>query len=116
MKMYEEKGDPAIIRDGDLEEDGLKAKQVAGEPASRQRAWVRKQCKPRGPIGHLLESIHMQAASIDDEGTVWQNDRIPVQLLKAPYQQVAGMLQTMATRNRTTAAANRGRSVKVYMR
>ena len=48
----------------------------------------------------------MQAASIDDEGTVWQNDGIPVQLLKAPYQQVAGMLQTMATRNRTAAAAN----------
>ena len=48
----------------------------------------------------------MQAASIDDEGTVWQNDRIPVQLLKAPYQQVAGMLEAMATRNRTMAAAN----------
>ena len=48
----------------------------------------------------------MQAASIDDGGTVWQNDRIPVQLLKAPYQQIAGMLQIMATRNRTTAAAN----------
>ena len=54
----------------------------------------------------MLESLHMQAASIDDEGTVWQNDGIPVQLLKAPYQQVAGMLQSMATRNRTAAAAN----------
>jgi len=84
MEMYEEEGNPAIIREGDLEEDGLKEKQIAGEPASKQRAWVRKHCKPRGPIGHLLESIHMQAASIDDEGTVWQNDRIPAQLLKPP--------------------------------
>ena len=106
MRMYEEEGNPATLRDGDLKDDGLKAKQIAGEPASKQRAWVRRQCRPRGPVGHLLESIHMQAVSIDEEGTVWQNDQIPTQLLKAAYQQVAGMLETMATRNRTMAAAN----------
>ena len=48
----------------------------------------------------------MQAASIDEDSTIWQNDQILVQLIKAPYQQVAGMIATMATRNRTMAAAN----------
>ena len=41
MRMYEEAGNPPIIRDGDLEEDGLKTKQVAGEPATKRRACVR---------------------------------------------------------------------------
>ena len=99
MRMYEEEGDPVILKEGDLNEDGLKEKLIAGEQASKQRAWVRRQCKPRGPIGHLLESIHMRAAFIDDEGTVWQNDQMPVQLLKAPNQKVSGMLESLATRN-----------------
>ena len=43
---------------------------------------------------------------MDEESTIWQNDHIPVQLMKAPYQQVAGMVATMAMRNRTRAAAN----------
>ena len=84
----------------------MRRKEIAGEPATQDRALIRRQCKPRGPIGHLLDTIHMQAASMDEESPIWQNDQIPVQLIKAPYQQVAGMIATMAMRNRTRAAAN----------
>lgn len=50
----------------DLDE-GLKRKVIAGEPASPERAKVRRQCKPYGPIGLLLESIHMNTAVLDEE-------------------------------------------------
>ena len=48
----------------------------------------------------------MQAASMDAESTIWQNDLLPIQLVKAPCQQVAGMITAMATRNRTREAAD----------
>ena len=116
LELYEKEGNPAILKDGGLEHDGMKRKVIAGEPATKLKAEVRKQCKPKGPVGHLLETVHMQAAVMDKESTVWQNDKIPVQLIEAPYQQVAGMVATMAMRKRTMAAANPERSAKVYTR
>ena len=70
--VTKKKGNPAIIKMNDGSYDDLRHKQVAGEPATKHRATIRRQCKPRGPVGHLLESVHMQAASMDGEGTIWQ--------------------------------------------
>ena len=77
-----------------------------GEPMSTQRYKLRKQCNPRGPIGYILEPIHMQAASIDKEGTIWRYNKPPLQTIKAPRQQIAAMVAAMGTRNRTRAAAD----------
>ena len=72
FKRYEEEGSPAIIKMDDDSYEDLRHKQVAGYPATKHRATIRRQCKPRGPVGHLLESVHMQAARMDDEGAIWQ--------------------------------------------
>ena len=102
IKCYAEKGHPGICRGHD--DPNLKNKQPAGEPTSKIRAEVRSQCKTRGPIGYMLESMHMQAAAMDENYEVHQFNQPSIKVMEVPYQHLTPMIRQMCGRNRTRAA------------
>ena len=79
-------------------------KQDGGDPATPARAAIRKRCKPLGPIGLLLESVHLQAASIDRHWKVIQVNQQPIDIIEGPAHFVAPLLTRFAARNRTRRA------------
>ena len=79
----------------------LKYKDDAGEPMSEQRARIRKQCKPKGAVGYLLESVHLNQACMDVDFNIWQYNQPPIRIRDAAYQVLGPQVQQMATRNRT---------------
>ena len=80
---------------------------MGGDPATAGRARVRKQCKPQGPVGLLLESIHLQAAALDEEYRILQFNQQAIDVVKGPAQLFAPLITRMAARNRTAAAGGR---------
>ena len=99
-QMYEMQNEPGIYKD----DISLSQKTQAGEPMSRERARLRKQCNPRGPIGFLLETAHLQASSIDCNFVIHQWNQPSISILDAPYQHLRPLLRQAAARNRTKAA------------
>ena len=103
MGAYKRRGEPGMHQD----EDQLRNKELAGDPATAERAKVRNQCKPKGPIGFLLESIHMQAATLNEHLTIQQWDQQDVEIIKGATQMIAPLVRRMAARNRTRRAEYR---------
>ena len=79
-------------------------KSLGGDPATKERANVRKECKPEGPVGLLLESIHLQAAALDETLTIVPQDTYTIDIAEAPIQQLAPLTRQLATTNRTRRA------------
>ena len=75
-RMYRERDEPGVYKQGDKE----KPKAEGGGPTSKARAALRKRCKPFGPMGLLLESIHLQAASLDPSWKIVQFNQQPIDL------------------------------------
>ena len=69
-QAYKQRKEPGIHMD----EEQLRNKKVAGDPATTERAEIRNQCSPKGPVGFLLESLHLQAATMDEGYKVQQNN------------------------------------------
>ena len=57
-----------------------------------------------GPVGLLLESIHLQAATLDDRFRIQQFNQQAIDLVEGPTQLVMPLMTRMAARNRTEAA------------
>ena len=76
-------------------------KDEGGDPGTKARAKLRNQCKPQGPCGLLLESIHLQSASLDELFQIRQFNQQPVEVVGGPAQLVVPLLIRMAARNRT---------------
>ena len=108
MEKYREMHEPGCYTTA----DELKEKPLAGAPCTPERARLKKQCRPQGPIGLLLESIHLQAATIDRDFNIHQWNQPAIQLTKAPFQQIGAMAIQMCTRNRTRSAANKREMTK----
>ena len=68
---------------------------------SKQRSKLRKQCKPKGPIGYLLETVHLNQASMDMDCNIWQYNQTPIRITNAAHQVIGPQIQQMAARNRT---------------
>ena len=79
---YHEQGHPAICNDDKDPEIGKKV--LGGEPTSKARATLRSQCKPQGPVGFMLESLHIQAAMMDDTYKIHQFNQPCVDILEVP--------------------------------
>ena len=79
---------------------------IAEEPGSSTRARMRRKCKPKGPVGYLLETIHLQASAIDEAKVIHQHNQPPIDLLEAPYQHLTPMIKSAVARNRTKKAGN----------
>ena len=62
---------------------------------------MRRACKPKGPIGYLLESVHLQGAAMDKNFVVQQWNQPAIEILNVPYQHSANLIRQMCTRNRT---------------
>ena len=62
---------------------------------------MRKKCKPHGPIGYLLESIHFQGAALVKQLRVRQWNQPKIEIARAPYQHLAALIRQMSTRNST---------------
>ena len=103
LAVYRSKGEPGMHQ----HDEQLRDKALAGDPATAERAKVRNQCKPKGPIGFLLESIHMQAATLNDNLTIQQWDQQDIEIIKGPVQMVTPLVGRMAARNRTKRAEDR---------
>ena len=81
--------------------DDLKYKEHGGEPMSTQRSILKKQCKPKGAVGYLLESVHINKARMDMEFNIWQFNQAPIRIAEAAYKVIGPQVQQMAARNRT---------------
>ena len=96
---YGEKGEPGTYQG----KEHLRWKAQAGEPTTKESR-LRRQCNPHGPIGLLLESIHLQASSLDEKGHVKHWNQMQSNLEDTPYQHLKPILRQAAARNRTIAA------------
>ena len=68
---------------------------------------LRKQCKPQGPVGFLLESIHLQVVGMDLNYAVHQWNQPQIMINEAPYQHLSMLTRQMCTRNRTRCSAGK---------
>ena len=68
---------------------------------SRARSKLKKQCKPKEPVGYLLESVHVNCASMESEYNTWQYNQPPVCVTDVAHQVIGPQIQQMAARNRT---------------
>ena len=68
---------------------------------SREKTIACKQCKPRGVIGYLMESVHLNSASMDRSFRIWQHNQPPICVAKVACQVLGPQIQQMAARNRT---------------
>jgi hypothetical protein len=101
METYLEAKEPGIFEYSKANGEALKEKEESGEPMSRQRAKIRRQCKPKGAIGYLLETVHLNQACMDMEFNIWQYNQTPIRVTEVVYQVVGPQVQQMAARNRT---------------
>ena len=99
-QLYKEAGEPGILKANQSKEEQLK-KEIAEEPGTSQRTRVKKECKPLGPVGLLLETVHMQAAAMDDKKVIHQQNQAPIDLLNAAHHHISPMIRSAAARNRT---------------
>ena len=97
IKNYGAKREPGVYED----EEQLRQKELGGEPTSIEKAQIRKQCNPRGPIGLFLETLHLQAATMDGGYTIRQWNQPKIELHDGPAQQLGPMMSRMVARNRT---------------
>ena len=112
LEMYAENQEPTTIKKGEEAQAKNVNKHIADEPGRSMRTAMRRQCKPKGPVGILLETLHLQSSAIDDEKVIHQFDQPPIDLLNAPYQHITPMVREAAARNRTA----RSRGIKSRMR
>ena len=61
LEAYRNKKEPGCHKD----DEQLREKTLGGDPTSAEKAEVRKQCNPRGPIAFFSETLHLQAATMD---------------------------------------------------
>ena len=80
MELYLKQKEPGIMEYSSENYEELKYKEDAGEPMSKQRSKIRKQCKPKGVVGYLLESAHLNRASMDLSFNIWQYNQAPIRI------------------------------------
>ena len=100
LEAYRNKEEPGCHKD----DEQLREKTLGGDPASAEKAGIRKQCKPTGPIGFYLETLHLQTATMDEDYTLRQWNQPKIELQKGPAQQLGPLMTRMVTRNRTRRA------------
>ena len=66
---------------------------------------MRKKCKPEGPYGWHLESIHLHAAALDEKMKIKTQDVFTIDIAEAPIQQLAPLTRQLAMKNRTSRAS-----------
>ena len=101
MEQYSWRREPGIMEYSKEACEKLRSKEDAGEPMSKERAKIRKQCNPKGVVGYLLESIHLNSACMDRAFNIWQYNQPPICVAKVAYQVLGPQVQQMAARNRT---------------
>ena len=79
----------------------MSEKLIAGEPGSTRRSHIRAECKPMGPIGLLLESAHMLAASIDEKMVIRRYNEQDLDIMKMPFQRVQPAIRKLCQLTRT---------------
>ena len=99
--IYAARGEPGVYRN----EEKLDAKELGGDPATKERAKLRKECNHEGPYGLLLESIHLQAAALDETMKIKAQDAFTIDIAEAPIQQLAPLTRQLAMKNRTAVAS-----------
>ena len=68
---------------------------------SKERSRIRTQCNPKGAVGYMLETLHLNAPSMDMGLNIWQYNQPPIKLKDDPYQVLGPQVQQMAARNWT---------------
>ena len=102
VEQYSKQKEPGTMDYSSDNYEALKYKEdAAGEPMSKQRSKIRKQCKPKGAVGTLLESVHLNRASMDLSFNIWQCNQAPTRIKDVAYQMLGPQVQQMAARNRT---------------
>ena len=67
----------------------LDNKKLGGDPATKERAMLRKECRPAGPYGLLLGSVHLQAAALYEKIKIITQDSSTIDIADSPIQQLA---------------------------
>ena len=95
--------------------DNLKNKTLGGPPKDSRRMKLRSECCTVGPVGHLLESLHINAAELDLAGNVKQFTQADISIVGCPKQDLKPLIKQMLKRNRTQAVEGmRGEIVGLY--
>ena len=103
-RIYAARKEPGAYQSDEV----LDKKELGGDLATKERAKLRKECKPEGPYGLLLESTHLQAAALDEKMKIKTQDAFTIDIAEAPIQQLAPLTRQLAMRNRTATACGAG--------
>ena len=87
-EKYKDKDEPATKHT----EKDLLGKDVVGPAASKERASLRKQCRPHGPVGLLLETMHLQTAALTDQVIIKQWNQPAIDIMQAPHQHLPHLI------------------------
>lgn len=73
--LYRKKKEPGTTQSLGGGYEDLRDEEIAGEPTTKGRATPRRQCEPHGPIGLMLEPVHLNVAVIDDDLYIRQHNQ-----------------------------------------
>ena len=76
LKIHVENKNPGT----DQGDDNLKMKDPGGPPKSKRRMEQRREVGASGPTGLLLETLHINAATIDEDKGIKQWDQPPIDI------------------------------------
>ena len=82
LDIYDEQGVAGIFTGF----DDLRNKTLGGPPKHPDRMKLRKECCSGGPVGYLLESMHLNAATLDVKGVMRQHNQPDIDILECPKQ------------------------------
>ena len=103
LEIYRDREEPGISGT-EIDNEELSNKEIAEEPGSSQRGKMRKQCDPKGPVGFLLETLHLNGSVLDVNKTIRQYNQPPLNIEHGPHQQLVPIVRQYAMRNRTIRA------------
>ena len=100
-ELYAEKQQRGGIYTGQEELQRLRPAPMPGEPGRQQ--W-RGDCDPCGPVGFLLEALHMAGAALTPQWKVVKDKHPPADILAGPVQALKPTIRDMAAAARTEVA------------
>ena len=105
LRRYIDRKEPGTQRG----RDETSYKQPGGPPKSKQRMKLRREVIAKGPIGLLIETMHINGANLDEQFKIRQFNQPTLDIVKDPFQDIKPFWRQAVVRNRTAAVSGTGK-------
>ena len=66
---------------------------------------MRREVKAKGPVGLLIETVHINAANLDENSKIRKFNQPTLSTIEAPFQDLKPLWRQASLRNRTKAVS-----------